>query len=246
MKYQYFYQTKQNENRSGWIRARNRENAYTLLRKQGIRPYRIAGDDPVNWLPWAIGAVIVALSVALAVAVVAVKRAGDDRSPAPRAQLYGDASVIAAGVYSEWSDVLANPLDRFLAAYAQPGSNALAPLMTADEIAAFPSELEKDIEYADGEAMEVRQLKKIIAGLRAEMREHLAAGESVGQYMDFLEERQQDEREFRDHAVESLGRVPKSHLYQAWLGVNARLRERGMATIPMPPQLNAAYESSQR
>ena len=33
MKYQYFYQTKDNENRSGWIKARNRESAYTILRK---------------------------------------------------------------------------------------------------------------------------------------------------------------------------------------------------------------------
>ena len=239
MKYQYFYQTKQNENRSGWIDARDRENAYTLLRKQGIRPYRIVGDDPVNWRPWAVGALVAALAAALAVAVVVAVRAGDDRAPSPRAQLYGDASVIEAGVYSEWADVLKSPLDRFLAAYAQPGSNALAPLMTADEIAAFPSELEKGVEYVEGEPMEVRQLKNIVAWLRDEMRGRLAAGESVGQYMDFLEERQQEEREFRDHAAESLGRVPASHLYQAWLGVNARLRERGMATLPMPPQLSS-------
>jgi len=240
MKYQYFYQTKANENRSGWIKARDRENAYTLLRKQGIRPYRIVGDDPLNWRPWAIGAVIAALAAALAVATVAFVRAKDDRAPSPRAQLYGDASVIAAGVYSEWRDVLASPLDRFLAAYAQPGSNALAPLLTADEISSFPAELEKDVEYADGEPMEVRQLKNIISGLRREMRDHLAAGGSVGAYMDFLEERQQEEREFRDRASESLQRVPESHLYNAWLGVNARLRERGISPLPMPPQLSAS------
>jgi hypothetical protein len=240
MKYQYFYQTRANENRSGWIKARDRENAYTLLRKQGIRPYRIVGDDPVNWRPWAVGAVIAALAAALAVAVVAFARAKDDRAPSPRAQLYGDASVIAAGVYSEWRDVLASPLDRFLAAYAQPGSNALAPLLTADEISAFPAELGKDVDYVEGEPMEVRQLKNIVSGLRREMRDHLAAGESVGAYMDFLEERQQEEREFRDRAAESLQRVPESHLYNAWLGVNARLRERALAPLAMPPQLSAS------
>jgi len=241
MKYQYFYQTKTNENRSGRINARDRENAYTLLRKQGIRPYRIVGDDPVNWRPWAIGALIAVLVVSLSIAVMLVLRAKDDREPAARAQLYGDASVIAAGVYSEWSEVLKRPLDRFLAAYAQPGSNALAPLMTADEIASFPDDLEKGMEYVDGEPMEVRQLKNIIAGLRMEMRQHLSAGESVGQYMEFLENRQQSEREFRDHAAESLTRVPESHLYDAWLGVNARLRERGIAPLPMPPQLSSQH-----
>lgn len=237
MKYQYFYQTKTNENRSGWIKARNRESAYTLLRKQGIRPYRIVGDDPINWRPWAIGALVAALSVALAFALVAAKRASDDRAPKPRQQLYGDASVIAAGVFSDWTEVLKSPLDRYLAAYAQPGSAALPPLLTADEIASFPAELEKGVEYLDGEPMEYRQLKNILATLRAEMREHLAAGETVGQYMDFLEERQQQEREFRDHAIESLQKVPESHLYQAWQGINARLRERGLATLAMPPQL---------
>ena len=237
MKYQYFYQTKANENRSGWITARNRESAYTLLRKQGIRPYRIVGDDPVNWRPWALGTLILVLAIGLAVAVSAAIRAGDDRRPVPRSQLYGDISLIAAGVFSDWTDVLDCPLDRFLAAYAQPGSTALPPLMSADEIASFEDDLKKGVRYVDGEPMEHRQLKNIIAFLRDEMRRHLAEGETVGQYMDFLEERQQGEREFRDHAVESLGKVPASHLHQAWLGVNARLREKGMATLELPPQL---------
>ena len=237
MKYQYFYQTSRNENRSGFIKARNREAAYTLLRKQGIKPYRIVGDDPLNWRPWAIGTLVVLLASGLAVATVLVSRAGDDRSPKPRQQLYGDASLIAAGEFSEWADVLSSPLDRYLAAYAQPGSAALPPLLSADEIATVEAELAKGVEYVEGERMEHRQLKNIIATLREEMREHLAAGETVGQYMDFLEERQQQERELRDHAVESLMRVPSSHLYQAWLGINARLRERGIATLPLPRQI---------
>jgi hypothetical protein len=234
MKYQYFYQTSRNENRSGWIKARNRESAYTLLRKQGIKPYRIIGDDPVNWRPWAIGALVAALVAGLVIAVATAMRATDDRKPRPRQQIFGDASLIAAGEFSNWVEVLGSPLDRYLAAYVQPGSAALPPLMAADEIAAFESELEKGVEYVDGEPMEHRQLKNILATLRAEMRQHLASGETVGQYMDFLEERQQQEREFRDHAVESLSRVPSSHLYQAWLGINSRLRERGIATLPMP------------
>lgn len=237
MKYQYFYQTRENENRSGWIKARSRESAYTLLRKQGIKPYRVVGDDPVNWRPWALAALIAALAAGLVAALVHAKSAKDDRSPRPRGQIYGDRALIAAGVYSEWRDELASPLDRFLAAYAQPGSAALPPLLTADEVAAFPAELERPVAYAEGERTEVRQLKNIIAWLREEMRGRLAAGDSVGQYMAFLEERQQQERELRDRAAASLHRVPESHLYNAWLGVNARLRERGIAPLDMPAAL---------
>lgn len=242
MKYQYFYQTKENENRSDWIKARNREAAYTLLRKRGIRPYRIVGDDPVNWRPWAIAAAFAVLLACLAVAVGVARSAGDSRSPMPRSQIYGDRSIIAEGVLSEWAGVLSSPLDRYLAAYVQPGSSALPPLLTAEEIASFADDLAGEVSYVDGERMEYRQLKNMIAGLRAEMREHLAAGETVGQYMDFLEERQQQEREFRDHALESLQKVPPSYLHQAWLGVNAGLRERGLEPIPAPPQMESEVD----
>lgn len=237
MKYEYFYQTKNNENRSGWISARNRDAAYTALRKQGIRPYRIVGDDPFNWRPWAVGGTVAALVAALAVTAVHAMRAHDDRRMRPREQLYGDRAVIAEGVFSEWTGVFKSPLDRFLAAYAQPGSSALPPLLSADEIASFDRELAGGVQYVPGERMEHRQLKNIVAGLRAEMRDHLAAGETVGQYMDFLEERQQEEREFRDKAAATLARVPHSHLYQAWLGVNARLRERSLQPLPLPAGL---------
>ena len=36
MKYKYLYQTKDNENREGWIKAKDRADAYAKLRKQGV------------------------------------------------------------------------------------------------------------------------------------------------------------------------------------------------------------------
>ena len=67
LKYKYLYQDKQNVSHEGEIAARDRADAYTRLRKQGIRPYRVIGDDPWNWRPWAISAGYVVLSVALVV-----------------------------------------------------------------------------------------------------------------------------------------------------------------------------------
>ena len=89
MKYRYLYQTKENENREGWIKARSRDEAYTLLRKQGIRPYRVIGDDPFNWRPWVIGAgyaVLLALVFALSgwILFSGVLDEGRSRRPAPR------------------------------------------------------------------------------------------------------------------------------------------------------------------
>jgi hypothetical protein len=74
--YKYLYQDRENRNREGEIRARSRDEAYTLLRKQGIKPYRVIGDDPWNWRPFAISAGYVLLSAALvALGVVALSQA---------------------------------------------------------------------------------------------------------------------------------------------------------------------------
>jgi len=54
MTYKYLYQDRENRNCEGEIKARSRDEAYTLIRKQGIRPYRVIGDDPWNWRPWAV------------------------------------------------------------------------------------------------------------------------------------------------------------------------------------------------
>ena len=76
LKYTYLYQDKNNRNLHGEISARNRDEAYKLLRKQGIRPYRVIGDDPWNWRPWAISAGYVILSVALiVVGIIAIMQA---------------------------------------------------------------------------------------------------------------------------------------------------------------------------
>ena len=76
LKYKYLYQDRENRNLEGEIAAKDRDEAYKLLRKQGIRPYRVIGDDPWNWRPWAISAGYVILSAALvAVGVIAIVQA---------------------------------------------------------------------------------------------------------------------------------------------------------------------------
>ena len=76
MKYIYLYQDRENKNLRGEINARDRADAYARLRKQGIRPYRVIGDDPWNWRPWAISAGYLILSAALVVlGVISISQA---------------------------------------------------------------------------------------------------------------------------------------------------------------------------
>ncbi len=231
MKYRYFYQTKDNENREGWIKARNRENAYALLRKSGIRPYRVVGDDPVNWKPYAAGAVMVILATALA-GVLLVGR--EDRSPRPRGQLVGDRGAISAGVYSGWTNVLSSALDRRLARYAQPGRYVEREEASEEERTAFAAELAEPQEYVSGEPPEHRQLRNIIARMRGDMRAYIAEGGDVAGYLDFLDERQNQEREFREKALDAVYRAPESLRERAWLGVNARLKDMGIEPLARP------------
>ncbi len=231
MKYRYLYQTKENENKEGWINAKSRENAYAELRKIGIRPYRLIGDDPVNWKPYAAGAAIVLLATALAAVLLAWR---EDRRPHPRAQLVGDRAVIDAGVYSGWTNVLSSVLDRRLALYAQPGRYVDSLKPTEEECAAFAVELDEPVGYVAGEPPEHRMLKNIVAKMREDMRSYLADGGDVEGYFDFLDERQSQEREFREKALDTVYRAPESLRERAWLGVNARLKDMGIEPLSKP------------
>ena len=94
MKYRYFYQTSRNESRDGWIAARDRNDAYAQLRRQGIRPYKVIGRNPPAWKRWtAIGV------LSGAVAVLAALRILDANPPGAVAEVSfaGERADFAAG-----------------------------------------------------------------------------------------------------------------------------------------------------
>ena len=95
MKYRYLYQDGENRNCEGEIKARSRDEAYAMLRKSGIRPYRLIGNDPWNWRPWAVGAAFVLLAAAYAITVAKLldnaSKASRDRTE--RMDLTGEAAA---------------------------------------------------------------------------------------------------------------------------------------------------------
>lgn len=232
MTYVYLYQTKENENRKGEIKAKNRAEAYAALRKKGIRPYRLIGDDPVNWRPWAISGAIFLLVVAVLVLLFRVWAGADAPHPQERSQLVGDAQTIAAGVASGWEGVFDNPLDRHLAAYAQPGWLFEPPALDDAEKASFAASLESDMKRSPDESPEIRQLKNIVLQMRREMKDFLASGGTIDDYLEFLSERQQREFKTREAARETLEKAPAEMRRRAWLNLNMRLNDLGIAPLP--------------
>ena len=95
MKYRYLYQDGENRNCEGEIKARSRDEAYAMLRKSGIRPYRLIGNDPWNWRPWAVGAAFVLLAAAYAITVAKLldNAAKASRDRAERMHLTGEAAA---------------------------------------------------------------------------------------------------------------------------------------------------------
>ena len=77
-------------------------------------------------------------------------------------------------------------------------------------------------------------LKNIIAKMREDMNDYIGAGGDVSGYFDFLDDRQEQEREFREKALDAVYRAPESLRERAWLGVNARLKDMGIEPLSRP------------
>lgn len=234
MVYKYLYQTRDNENKSGEIKARNRAEAYAAIRKLGIKPYRVIGDDPGWWhmyWPWVAGGAAVFLCAVALVASIFLRGDADSAGEFIRRQLTGDTQAIAKGVEEGWPGVFNTPLDRFLAAYAQPGWQIKPPETAEGEIARFAEDLAQPFVYSKDARGEVRQLMNIVAGMRREMREYLEAGGAVEDYLEYLQERQEREVAFREMACETLERAPSAMRERVRLNLNIRLRDMGIAPI---------------
>ena len=234
MKYKYLYQTSENRNLEGWISAPNRAEAYAALRKRGIRPYRLVGDDPPAWRrPAALA--LAAFAVAAAAAALAAGLAGrgaDGVSPARRQQLPDGSTVVAKGLETCWEGVFATPLDRYLAAYAQPGWIAIPPETSPEDVAGFAKDLSEPFAFPEDDPPETRLLRRIVAGMRQELSGFLEEGGTVQEYLAFLDERQDEERESRSRAAQAIASAAPAERQRLRASANIRLKEMGLAGIP--------------
>ncbi len=160
-----------------------------------------------------------------------------------------------------------------LAQYAEPGRppqisrRSQSSQMSQEARAAeFKECLKEPIRIASTDFTEVIDLKRIVAGMKREMRAYLAGGGTVEQYLAELEKRQRLEISYRDNAErrlnEMLSRIengksrmendaPRPHsqadrspspyqaAYEYWLKSNAQLRAMGIYELPLPDALRA-------
>ena len=93
MRYHYFYQTSENKSDDAWIDAKDRNDAYAKLRKQGVKPYKLLGKDPIAWKRWAAIGALSVLVAGLTTWILLAPRPAV-ATVEERAQLYGDPATI--------------------------------------------------------------------------------------------------------------------------------------------------------
>ena len=205
-------------------------------------------------------AALVALAAAVAgvVAYIGGERIGAaEPSPnaSPRHQIYGDPAVVEAFERGDFGGALVRDGDRLLAVFAQPGRLMCAKGVdprwlhriggaadgkraTASGAEAFEAyaknelAVEKDVEIAEADSREVRELKQIVNGMREEMREYLANGNGTPRsYWRRLNERTTSEIQIYERTRREL---EKETSEEVWEQKNDALRRLGLRTIPNP------------
>ena len=202
-------------------------------------------------------------------------------TPLPRQAIPGDRRRIEQAVAQERDPpgavaqerdppVFKHAAERWLARYAEPGrgaqagpgaenglartrSAASAPPSAAD----FEAALREPIRIASTDFTEVVDLKRIVAGLKREMRAYLAGGGTAEQYIAELEKRQRLEISYRENAERRLGELlaaPQADgragarpslkaAYAYWLKANAQLQAMGIYPLALPDALRS-YQMS--
>ena len=255
MKFHFQYRTSKNELKYGSIDAVDRDSAYALLRKDGIRPSRLVEAPGLlnkilgkgkRWI--AIAVLVVLLCVSLGVILLQheeVERL-DELHPMSRCQIYGDPALISEGLASKWGNVFSSECDRFLALYAQPGKPIVVQ-PTSEVIEDAKDAINRRTEYSADDSEEVKKLKCIVEGMKLEAREYVGDGGRIDVYLKRVVARELQEFEYYASTKVQLegmlkaGTFSQSEIANFWATRNDKLRAMGIEPIPMPQSL---YEGS--
>ena len=210
-----------------------------MRRDGGIAPYRFTVNTPQGPVTYTVAA------------------------PLPRQAIPGD----RARIETARGTAFRSPAETWLARFAEPGrkvgdvGSALSPA-EAD----FPAALREPVRIASTDFTEAVDLKRIVAGMKREMRAYLAGGGTVDGYLAELKRRQRLEISYRERAEQKLNALlngqpspPRQYgainsnnptikqsnndnlraAYSYWLKANASLKSMGIHELPLPDALRA-------
>lgn len=247
MKFTYIYNSTDNVRHTGIVRAKSKEDAYSTLRSQGIRPIRV--DDAPGLFNKLFGKgkrwiAIVVLAVAFAAAIALMLRyrsiaeniVEQSIEPTHRHQIYGDPALMDKMERSQFRDVFDDDADRLLARFAQPGTSVLfdSPDWRDKSASILASAKFPEILIQESDPREVIELKRIVMGMREEFKRYMEAGTGTPKtFILRLAERQRREHQILLTAKKDLEGVTDA---AKWEEVNDQLRNLGLPTLLMPEE----------
>ena len=176
-------------------------------------------------------------------------------SPLERQQISGDRQRIE----NLPTNFFPHVAEFYLAAFAEPGRPIPSQMMRPPANEAFLACLNKPIYIASNDFTEHADLKRIVAGMKRELKAYITGGETVSQYCVELVKRQKMEQSYRTRAEKHLDELMKQAIskgsgstdavgnlkdaYSYWLKANASLEAMGIYPLPLPSALRT-YQMS--
>ena len=242
MKFGYAYKTSDGTRLESTFEAKSKEIVFAELRANGVKPikvWEIRSRFYVSLRTCAIIMLLVLTSFSVIYAIrarreVDVVKSVTQPSTSLRHQIYGDPAIWEEIESDNFAGVFYDVGDRVLAAFAIPGrpiaSSAFPPHGVA--VKALADCKDKDVPSLETDSNEAAELKRIVRGMKKELRWYLSDGEgTVETYLKRLRERQDEEIRIYERVRQELESVQDDRLREER---NASLRAMGLRTIPRP------------
>lgn len=256
MKYTFAYKTSDGVRHEDSLDANCRDDVFAILRGRGIRPIKVVAADgskangEVRGLRKRAVFTLVAIAALVAgvVAYLSGERTGaataaNSEASSPRHQIYGDPVIVESLERGDFAAHLPRVGDQMLAVFAQPGKLMCARGANPRRIdeksyGAFEAyakndlAVENDIAINSADSREITELKQIVNGMRAEMRQYLANGNGTPRsFWRRLNERTEQEIQIYERTRRELENETSPDV---WESKNEALRRLGLRTIPNP------------
>ena len=245
MKYTYAYKTSDGTRHEATMVAKNREEVFAELRKQGIKAIKVVAADgsKANGEIKGVRKRVVCI-VAIVTTITSVilttfyYRSTTPTSPQfvavqARRQIIGDTAIVDKGIATGWSEVFPEEGERFLASFAIPGVKAGQRNSTIEELNAS---LLRSVEVYPSDTLEIKQIKAMVEGMKEEARAYIAAGGNIVEYGKRLTERQEAEIAVYNRIKAEIGQarktMQKSDFLSFWEKRNNQLRNLGIRLVP--------------
>ena len=253
MKFNYEFRSSDNVRHVGTVDAANRDAAFAVLKSRGIRPSRL-NEAPgffnalfgkgKRWIAIAVISVAALAAIILAATTKSeleqtearLEQVSSTFDDTTRRQPIGDTAIIEKGIKTGWADVFEHEGERFLAGFAVPGVPVSVRNTTKEEIEAA---LARKIEPTEQDGLEARQIKAMVEGMKAELRQFLAEGGTIVTYGRRLVRRQNEEIGYYTRAKNEIEQLKKNgasptEITTLWESRNDKLRMMGIKLIALP------------